>query len=72
MCLFFSCQSVQNFGLAVVSILAGIIVDNGGFFMLEIFFLGWLGGVYLGFSFKSLVSINEIKIFLSTLSIHGN
>ncbi|XP_015610355.1 major facilitator superfamily domain-containing protein 1 [Cephus cinctus] len=35
-------QSIQNLGLAVVSILAGMIVDAGGYFMLEIFFLGWL------------------------------
>ncbi|XP_043262920.1 major facilitator superfamily domain-containing protein 1-like [Colletes gigas] len=35
-------QSVQNLGLAVVTILTGIIVDQGGYFMLEIFFLGWL------------------------------
>lgn len=35
-------QAVQNLGLAVVSILAGIIVDRGGYFMLEMFFLGWL------------------------------
>ncbi|XP_017889471.1 major facilitator superfamily domain-containing protein 1-like isoform X2 [Ceratina calcarata] len=35
-------QAVQNLGLAVVSILAGIIVDKGGYFMLEMFFLGWL------------------------------
>ncbi|XP_053978174.1 major facilitator superfamily domain-containing protein 1-like isoform X2 [Hylaeus anthracinus] len=35
-------QSVQNLGLAVVTILTGIIVDRGGYFMLEMFFLGWL------------------------------
>ncbi|XP_012262460.2 major facilitator superfamily domain-containing protein 1-like [Athalia rosae] len=35
-------QAVQNLGLAVVSILAGMIVDSGGYFMLEMFFLGWL------------------------------
>ncbi|KAG5320707.1 MFSD1 protein, partial [Pseudoatta argentina] len=35
-------QSVQNLGLAVVSIVAGIIVDKGGYLMLEMFFLGWL------------------------------
>lgn len=35
-------QAVQNLGLAIVSILAGIIVDRGGYFMLEMFFLGWL------------------------------
>ncbi|XP_063993855.1 major facilitator superfamily domain-containing protein 1-like [Diachasmimorpha longicaudata] len=35
-------QAVQNLGLAVVSILAGMIVDRGGYLMLEMFFLGWL------------------------------
>ncbi|XP_043288687.1 major facilitator superfamily domain-containing protein 1-like [Venturia canescens] len=35
-------QAVQNLGLAVVSILAGMIVDAGGYLMLELFFLGWL------------------------------
>ncbi|XP_063696106.1 major facilitator superfamily domain-containing protein 1-like isoform X1 [Culicoides brevitarsis] len=36
------CQSVQNLGLAVVTMISGVIVDKGGFFMLEIFFIGWL------------------------------
>lgn len=36
------CQSVQNLGLALISMLSGVIVDNGGFMMLEIFFIGWL------------------------------
>ncbi|XP_058794311.1 major facilitator superfamily domain-containing protein 1-like [Phymastichus coffea] len=35
-------QSLQNLGLAVMSILCGIIVDNHGYFMLELFFLAWL------------------------------
>ncbi|XP_051158231.1 major facilitator superfamily domain-containing protein 1-like isoform X2 [Leptopilina boulardi] len=35
-------QAVQNLGLAVVSIISGMIVDKGGYFMLEIFFLSWL------------------------------
>ncbi|XP_034173235.1 lysosomal dipeptide transporter MFSD1 isoform X2 [Osmia lignaria lignaria] len=38
----FTAQAVQNLGLAVVSILAGIIVDRGGYFILEMFFLTWL------------------------------
>ena len=42
----FSCQSVQNLGLAVVSMFAGIIVDRGGYFTLEIFFICWLGGKF--------------------------
>uniref|UniRef100_U5ET16 Lysosomal dipeptide transporter MFSD1 n=1 Tax=Corethrella appendiculata TaxID=1370023 RepID=U5ET16_9DIPT len=36
------CQSVQNLGLAVISMITGVIVDKGGYFMLEIFFIGWL------------------------------
>ncbi|CAB0040141.1 unnamed protein product [Trichogramma brassicae] len=35
-------QALQNLGLAVTSIVCGIIVDNHGYFMLELFFLGWL------------------------------
>lgn len=38
------CQSVQNLGLAVVSMFAGVIVDKGGYLMLELFFIGWLSG----------------------------
>lgn len=38
------CQSVQNLGLAVVSMLSGIIIDRGGYLMLELFFIGWLCG----------------------------
>lgn len=37
-----SAQAVQNLGMAVVSILAGMIVDQLGYLMLEMFFLGWL------------------------------
>lgn len=37
-----SCQSVQNLGLAIVAMVSGIIVDKGGYFMLEIFFIGLL------------------------------
>lgn len=48
MCNLFSyrAQAVQNLGLAVVSIVAGIIVDKGGYLMLEMFFLGWLWSEY--------------------------
>lgn len=39
-----SCQSVQNLGLAVITMVAGVIVDHEGYFMLELFFIGWLLG----------------------------
>lgn len=43
----FRCQSVQNLGLAVVSIVSGKIVgtgDNEGYSRLELFFIIWLIG----------------------------
>lgn len=41
------CQSVQNLGLAIISMITGIIVDQYGFLMLEIFFIAWLCGNWL-------------------------
>ena len=38
----FSMQSVQNLGLAVISIAAGALVDSHGYLILEIFFIMWL------------------------------
>nr|CAD7443321.1 unnamed protein product [Timema bartmani] len=35
-------QSLQNLGLAVVSLAAGKIVDSGGYLLLEVFFLAWM------------------------------
>jgi len=38
------CQSVQNLGLAVITIVAGMIVDKseGNYLWVELFFIGWL------------------------------
>lgn len=41
-----SAQAVQNLGLAIVSIISGMIVDKGGYFMLETFFLASLWSKY--------------------------
>ncbi|XP_005078007.1 major facilitator superfamily domain-containing protein 1 isoform X1 [Mesocricetus auratus] len=35
-------QSIQNLGLAVISILAGMILDSWGYFLLEVFFIACL------------------------------
>lgn len=35
-------QAVQNLGLAVITLVAGKIVDSAGYLLLEVFFLGWL------------------------------
>jgi len=37
-------QSAQNLGLAVINIVNGIIVDEKGYFILEITNLAWLCG----------------------------
>lgn len=39
---FFRMQAVQNLGMAVVTMLAGRIVDGQGYLVLEVFFLAWL------------------------------
>ncbi|KAL3847679.1 hypothetical protein ACJMK2_018576 [Sinanodonta woodiana] len=35
-------QAIQNLGLAVISLVAGVIVDSNGYLILEVFFLAWL------------------------------
>ncbi|GFR87917.1 major facilitator superfamily domain-containing protein [Elysia marginata] len=35
-------QAIQNLGLAVISLTAGIIVDQNGYLILEVFFMAWL------------------------------
>ena len=48
--LFLRMQAVQNLGMAVVTMLAGRIVDDQGYLVLEVFFLGWLCRTFRGFS----------------------
>lgn len=46
----FSCnrmQSVQNLGLALISMLGGLIVEKKGYLILEMFYLVWLCGMLL-------------------------
>ncbi|XP_014669907.1 PREDICTED: major facilitator superfamily domain-containing protein 1-like [Priapulus caudatus] len=35
-------QAIQNLGLAVIALVCGSVVDNNGYLILEVFFLGWL------------------------------
>ena len=35
-------QAIQNLGLAVITMMAGMIVDNHGYIWLELFFIFWL------------------------------
>ena len=41
-CFSYSMQAIQNLGLAVVPIAAGVIVDQNGYLMLEVFYLAML------------------------------
>ena len=34
-----SMQAIQNLGLAIITIVAGVIVDKSGYLILEVFFL---------------------------------
>ena len=38
-----SVQAIQNLGLALITLAAGSIVDDYGYYWLEIFFMFWLG-----------------------------
>ena len=40
-------QSIQNLGLAIVSMLAGMILDARGYILLEVFFLTLLCGALI-------------------------
>lgn len=42
-----SMQAIQNLGLAVIALIAGIIVDSKGYLILEVFFMAWLCCKYL-------------------------
>ena len=43
----YSMQSIQNLGLAIVSLLAGVILDARGYILLEVFFLALLCGALI-------------------------
>jgi hypothetical protein len=47
MIFFIRIQSLQNLGLAVMINISGVIVDKGGYLLLEVFFLAWLFGKLL-------------------------
>ena len=59
----FSMQSIQNLGLAVISQVAGTIVDKKGYLVLEVFFCAWLCSkcLFLWTSFVATVSAVGIR-----------
>lgn len=63
-------QSVQNLGLALITLLCGIIVDNGGYLMLEIFFLACLCGKLQSYFWSSVwMSASLSVIWISKLPV---
>ena len=53
-------QSVQNLGLAIVPIVAGVIVDKKGYLMLETFFCAMLCG-------QLSLSLNHMYMYVSAI-----
>ncbi|XP_031573119.1 major facilitator superfamily domain-containing protein 1-like [Actinia tenebrosa] len=52
-------QSIQNLGLAVITQVAGIIVDSNGYLILEVFFIGWLCVALIAAIFLYLVDASK-------------
>ncbi|KAK2497711.1 hypothetical protein MC885_007651 [Smutsia gigantea] len=52
-------QSIQNLGLAIISIVAGMILDTRGYLFLEVFFIGCVSCGNLNYSAKQR---EEIKL----------
>ena len=55
----FRCQAIQNLGLAVISLLTGYIVQNAGYFWLEIFFFHCLSSMNIAFLFLTVIIENK-------------
>lgn len=56
-------QAVQNLGMAVVTMMAGRIVDGQGYLVLEVFFLGWLCRKLLHLSFFGVILLHPSECF---------
>ena len=67
----FSMQSIQNLGLAVISQVAGTIVDQKGYLVLEVFFCAWLCGTCSNYFHPTHKKqrCDEIQLFSNSLII---
>ena len=61
-------QAVQNLGMAVVTMMAGRIVDDQGYLVLEVFFLAWLCRKYFS---SFMLSISKSVCIFVIYSIAG-
>lgn len=59
---------MQNLGIAVISMVTGLIVDHYGFLILEIFFIIWLGGECRLLLWSKMSNLTEL-IFLFSVSL---
>lgn len=59
-------QAVQNLGMAVVTMMAGRIVDDQGYLVLEVFFLAWLCCKF-DFCFTLITPSSNINLFFINL-----
>jgi len=56
-------QSIQNLGLAVISQVAGKIVDQKGYLVLEVFFCAWLCGKCSNYFWQTFFSTTFIRLY---------
>lgn len=68
----FRAQSVENLGLAVISLLTGIIVDDEGYYMMELLFCFLLTGEYYNTLYSSRYSDINNKYNLDIVSLICN
>lgn len=61
---FYRAQSVENLGLAVVAILTGIIVDEEGYYMVELFFCFLLSGKLISRIISSILKISLFNLIV--------
>lgn len=60
-------QSIQNLGLAIISIAAGAILDSKGYLVLEVFFCACICGQYF---YVFLFPFFFFKVLLDTCECH--
>lgn len=61
-------QSIQNLGLAVVSIVAGSLLDSKGYLLLEVFFSACLCGKHLYILYFVFIFGSELVVLLGMMT----
>ena len=69
-------QAIQNLGLALITMLSGLVVDRMGYLWLELFFIFWLAVALVATVFIWLIDLvrnfNPKDIYIFTVLFAGN